>query len=55
MSIVENTVTLLNKTIHIMLEYIVHLHSNQNKVVPFMKPSILPDLSNGIKFRSYSY
>jgi hypothetical protein len=44
--------TLLDETIHIMVGCAVHLHWNKN--VPFMKPFILMDLSNGTKFRNYT-
>ncbi len=54
-SIVEKTNTLVDETIHIMLECIVHLHGHWNKVVPFLKPSILTNFNNGIKFNNYTY
>jgi hypothetical protein len=47
--------TLLNETIHIMLGCAMHFHGDRNKVVPFMKPSILADFSNGVKFYNYTY
>ncbi len=50
MFIMEKTSTLLNETIHILLTCALHLHRDRNKVVPFMKPFILVDLSNGVKF-----
>ncbi len=50
LSTVEKTSTFPDKTIHIKLECAMHLHGHQNKVVPFMKPSILADFSNGVKF-----
>ncbi len=34
---------------------VVHLHDHQNKEVPFMKPSIFADFSNGAKFHYYTY
>jgi hypothetical protein len=46
---------LLDETIHIMLECVVHLHGHRNKVVPFTKASILADLSNGVKFYNCTY
>ncbi len=51
LSIVEKTGTLPNQMIHIMLKCVVHLHGHQNKMVPFMKPSIFVNFSNGAKFR----
>jgi hypothetical protein len=48
--IMEKTNTLPNEMIHIMPEYAVHLHGHWNKMVHFMKPSILVNFSNGIKF-----
>jgi hypothetical protein len=39
-----------NETIHITPRFAMHLHDHQNKVVPFMKPFILANLSNGVKF-----
>jgi hypothetical protein len=53
LSILEKANTLLDETIHIMHEFTMHLHGHQNKMVPLIKPSILVDLSNGIKFRNY--
>jgi hypothetical protein len=52
LSIVEKMGTLLDETIHIMLECVVHLHDHRNKMVPLMKLSILTDISNDIKFCS---
>ncbi len=52
--IVEKMGTLFDETIHITLGCAMHLHCHQNKVVPFMKPTILVDFSNGIKFHSYT-
>jgi hypothetical protein len=43
-----------NETIHITPRCAMHLHGHWNKVVPLMKPSILVDLNNGVKFCSYS-
>ncbi len=55
-SIVEKkTSTLLDEMIHIMFKCAMHLHGRWNKMVPFMKPSIFVDLSNGTKFRSCTY
>ncbi len=54
-SIMEKTSTLLDETIHITPGCVVHLHGNWNKMVPFMKPFILVDLSNGTKFRNCTY
>ncbi len=53
-TIVEKMNTLLDETINITPECVMHLHDHRNKVVPFMKPSILVDLRNGVKFRSYT-
>ncbi len=49
LSIVEKMGTFPNEMIHIMLECAMHLHGHRNKVMPFMKPSILMNLSNGVK------
>jgi hypothetical protein len=49
-SIMEKTITLLHEMIHIVFGCVMHLHDHWNKVVPFMKPFILTDLNNGIKF-----
>jgi hypothetical protein len=38
--IMEKMGTLLDETIHIMLECVVHLHGHRNKVMPLMKLSI---------------
>jgi len=54
-SIVEKIGTLPDETIYIMFECIVYLHGHRNKLVDFMKSSILVDLSNGAKFHSYTY
>jgi hypothetical protein len=54
LSIVEKMSTFLDETIHIMPRCVVHFHGHQNKMVPFMKPSIYRDFNNGIKFRSYT-
>jgi len=48
----EKMGTFLNEMIHITLEGVVHFQGHQNKVVPFMKPSIFVNFSNGIKFHS---
>ncbi len=53
-SIVEKTHTLLDEMIHITLKCVMHLHGHWNKVVPLMKPFILADLSNGVKFHNYT-
>jgi hypothetical protein len=50
--IVKKMNTFPSETIHIMFRCAMHLHGNLNKVVPFMKPSILVDLRNGVKFYS---
>jgi hypothetical protein len=49
LSIVEKMNTFLDESIHIMPKCIVHLHGHQNKLVPLMKPSILVNISNGVK------
>ncbi len=54
-SIVEKMGTLPDETIHIMLEGVVHLQGHGNKMVPLMKPFILEDLNNGIKFCNCTY
>ncbi len=41
--------------IHITFERTVHFHGYWNKMVPFVKPSIIADLSNGAKFCNYTY
>jgi hypothetical protein len=51
-SIVDKMGMLPDKTIHIMPECIVHLHGHRNKVMPFMKPFIFANFSNGAKFRN---
>jgi hypothetical protein len=51
----EKMNTLPDETIYIMPKCVMHLHDHQNKVMPFMKPSILSNLNNGIKFRNYTY
>jgi hypothetical protein len=48
----EKTSTLFDETIHITLKCAVHFHGHRNKVVPFTKPSIFADFSNGTKFRN---
>jgi len=53
--LLEKMGTFLDKIIHIALGCAMHLHGHQNKVVPLMKPSILVDFNNGIKFRSCTY
>ncbi len=54
-TIVEKMNTLLDETINITPECVMHLHDHRNKVVPFMKPSILINLNNGVKFYNYIY
>ncbi len=54
LSIMEKIGTFPDETIHITPRCVVHFHGHQNKVVPFMKPSILVDLNNHTKFRSYT-
>ncbi len=48
----------LDEMKHIMPKGVVHLRGHWNKVVPlmkpFMKPFILTNMSNGIKFCSYT-
>ncbi len=51
-SIVEKMGTLIDETIHIMPKCAVHFHGHQNKVVRLIKPFILVNLSNGVKFRN---
>jgi hypothetical protein len=41
----ENMGTFLNETIHITPRCAIHLDGHQNKMVPFMKPSILAILA----------
>jgi len=53
-SMVEKMGTLLDETIHIMPGCVVHFHGHRNKIVPLMKPSILVDFSNGVKFDNYT-
>jgi len=48
----EKMSTLFDEMIYIMPECVVHLHGHQNKMVPFMKSSILANLSNGDQFCS---
>ncbi len=54
MFIVEKMGTLLDGMIHIMFECVVHHHGDWNKMVFFMKPSILADFCNGVKFCNYT-
>jgi hypothetical protein len=49
----EKMGTLLDEMIHIMPMCTMHLHGHWNIMVPFMKASIVVDLSNGIKFGNY--
>jgi hypothetical protein len=51
----EKTSTLFDEMIHILLRCVVHLRGHWNKMVPFMKPFIFADFSNGTKFCSYIY
>jgi hypothetical protein len=54
-TIMEKTNIFFDETIHIMPGCTMHLHGHRNKMVPFMKPFISIDLSNGAKFCSYTY
>ncbi len=54
-SIMEKKGIIPNETIYITPKCIVHLHGHRNKMAPLMKPFILTNLSNGIKFRHYTY
>ncbi len=47
--------TLPHEMIHITFKCIMHLHGHWNKVVPFLKPFIFADLSNGAKFCNCNY
>jgi hypothetical protein len=49
-SIVEKMNTLLDEMTNIASGCVVHLHGYRNKMVPFMKPFILADFNNVIKF-----
>jgi len=51
----EKTSTFFDGTIHILLRCVVHLRGHRNKMVPFMKPFIFVDFSNGTKFCNYIY
>lgn len=53
-SIMKKTSTLHNETIHITPKYDLHLHDHYNKMMPFMKPSMLVDLNNDAKFCNYT-
>jgi hypothetical protein len=44
----EKMSTFPNEMIHIMLRGTVHLHGHWDKMVPFMKPSILVDFSKAL-------
>jgi hypothetical protein len=44
--------TLPNKMVHVMPGCITHLHGHWNKMVPFMKPYILANFNNGVKFHN---
>ncbi len=46
----EKMNTFLDETIHITPKCAMHLHDHWNKMVPLVKPSILVDLNNGVKF-----
>jgi hypothetical protein len=50
----EKMNTLPDETIHITPRCAMHLHGHWNKVVPLMKPFILVDLNNGVKFCRYN-
>jgi hypothetical protein len=52
--IVEKIGTFLDEMIHITLKCTVHLHGHPNKIVFFMKPFILANLNNGVKFYNYT-
>ncbi len=52
-SIMEKIGTIPDEMIHITLEFIVHLHGHQNKVVPLVKPFVLVNINNGTKFGNY--
>ncbi len=54
-SIVKKMGTFPDEMIHIMPKCAMHLHGHQNKMVFFIMFSIFADLSNGIKFRNYTY
>jgi hypothetical protein len=54
-SIMEKKNTPLDERIHISPKCVMHLHGHWNKVVTLMKPFILTDLSNGVKFCSCTY
>jgi hypothetical protein len=41
-----------NEMIHIPFKCVVHLHGHWNKMVPFMKLSMLANFNNGAKFCS---
>ncbi len=47
--------TFPNETIHIMFGCIVHFHGHGNEMMPLMKPFILVDFNNGVKFHNYTY
>ncbi len=47
--------TLPDETIHITPKCVVHLHGHQNKLVPLMKPYMLVNISNGVKFCSCTF
>jgi len=55
LSIMEKMDAFPNEKIHITPECIMHFHGHQNKVVPFMKPSIFTNLNNGTRFCNYTY
>ncbi len=55
LSIMEKMNTLLDEMIHITHTCAMHVHGRRNKVVPLMKPFILVDFTNVVKFCSCTY
>jgi len=53
-SIMEKKSTFLDEMIYITFKCVVHLHGHWNKMVPFMKPFILANFSNDVKFHNYT-
>jgi len=51
----EKMNTVLDEMIHITHTCAMHVHGHRNKVVPLMKPFILVDFTNGVKFYNYTY
>ncbi len=49
----SKTSTFFDEMIHIMFKCAFHLHHRWNKVVPFMKPSLLTNFKNGVRFYNY--